>query len=266
MPAGWPNYMQWHSIFSTKSFLFLTNKNVFQFEFEYLNKGWPTRWHLLHYTLLNIFQTLIRPSSGASEYLLCCVGWLEACWCYVAGLSVGDVDVLTSETCWAIYNKASVIYLVNLYSNINMMHGPIRVRCISSSAPNTKCHIVPEFWALVVCNLFHVTLPEPKFGEVSDIYIFYVMTLAACGRLETQQVAFRLYSGRFWLPILSLCFVDPAKWNIRMAFINYSNFFSASCRHQQTTSHYRQFKLILHVVRDRDYGLVGSANLQQQNL
>ena len=38
-----------------------------------------------------MFQTLIRPSSGASEYLLCCVGWLEACWCYVAGLSVGDV-------------------------------------------------------------------------------------------------------------------------------------------------------------------------------
>ena len=86
----------------------------------------------------------------------CCVGWLEACWCYVAGLSVGDVvsecrlnqqtiplhntntpqvslhnnapssfkllkmDVLTSETCWAVnwHNKASVIKLVYLYSNI----------------------------------------------------------------------------------------------------------------------------------------------------
>ena len=57
----------------------------------YLNKGWPTRWHLLYYILLNMFQTLIRPSSVASEYLLCCVGWLEACWCYVAGMSVGDV-------------------------------------------------------------------------------------------------------------------------------------------------------------------------------
>jgi len=40
-----------------------------------LNNGWPTRWHLLYYILLNMFQTLIRPSSGASEYLLCCVGW-----------------------------------------------------------------------------------------------------------------------------------------------------------------------------------------------
>ena len=80
-----------------------------------LNNGWPTRRHLLYYILLNMLQTLIRPSSGASEYLLCCVGWLEACWCYVAGLSVGDVvskcrlNHWTSETCWAIYNKASVI-------------------------------------------------------------------------------------------------------------------------------------------------------------
>ena len=57
----------------------------------HLNKGWPTRWHLLYYILLNMFQPLIRPSSGASEYFLCCVGWLEACWCYVPGLSVGDV-------------------------------------------------------------------------------------------------------------------------------------------------------------------------------
>jgi len=39
-----------------------------------LNNGWPTRWHLLYYILLNMFQTLIRPSSGASEYLLCCLG------------------------------------------------------------------------------------------------------------------------------------------------------------------------------------------------
>jgi len=76
-------------------------------------RGYPTAWHYPHLSttttaltvplrkvgdlyapsciLLNTFQTLIRPSSGASEYLLCCVGWLEACWCYVAGLAVGDV-------------------------------------------------------------------------------------------------------------------------------------------------------------------------------
>jgi len=32
----------------------------------FLNKGWPTRWHLLYYILLNMFQTLIRPSSGSA--------------------------------------------------------------------------------------------------------------------------------------------------------------------------------------------------------
>jgi len=41
------------------------------------------------------------------------------------------MDVLTSETRWAVDNKASVIKLVNLYSNIKMMHGPIRIRMYS---------------------------------------------------------------------------------------------------------------------------------------
>jgi len=60
----------------------------------FLNKGRPTRWHLLYYVnlLLNMFQMLIQPSSGACDYLVrYCVGWLETCWCYVAGLSVGVV-------------------------------------------------------------------------------------------------------------------------------------------------------------------------------
>ena len=40
------------------------------------------------------------------------------------------MDVLTSETCWAVnwHNNASVIKLVHLYSNIKMMHGPIHIR------------------------------------------------------------------------------------------------------------------------------------------
>ena len=44
------------------------------------------------------------------------------------------MDVLTSETCWAIYNKASVIKLVNLYSNIKMVHGPIRIWSVIPSS------------------------------------------------------------------------------------------------------------------------------------
>jgi len=54
----------------------------------YLNKGRPAWWHLLYYVnvLLNMFRKM---------------------------------DVLTSETCWAVnwHNKASVIKLVCLYSN-----------------------------------------------------------------------------------------------------------------------------------------------------
>ena len=40
------------------------------------------------------------------------------------------MDVLTSETCWAVnwHNKASAIKLVYLHSNMKMMHGPIRKR------------------------------------------------------------------------------------------------------------------------------------------
>jgi len=42
------------------------------------------------------------------------------------------VDVLTSETCWAVnwHNKANVIKLVYLYSNIKMIHNPICIRII----------------------------------------------------------------------------------------------------------------------------------------
>ena len=43
------------------------------------------------------------------------------------------MDVLTSETCWAADNKSSAINLVNRYSNIKMMHGPIRIRLITMS-------------------------------------------------------------------------------------------------------------------------------------
>jgi len=69
-----------------------------------------------------MFQTLIRPSSGACDYLLRCVGWLEACWCYVGGIVCWWCGVRVqaepllwfslSETCWAVDNKASVRVVV----------------------------------------------------------------------------------------------------------------------------------------------------------
>jgi len=81
-------------VFIVKGTLILYNMNLVQLNFSYLNKGRPIRWHLLYCVnlLLNMFQMLIHPSSGACNYLFrCCVGWLEACWCYVVGLSVGDI-------------------------------------------------------------------------------------------------------------------------------------------------------------------------------
>ena len=57
------------------------------------------------------------------------------------------MDVLTSETCWAVnWNiKASVIKLVYLYSNIEMMHGPIHIRFWSLFV-----NIPIRFWSLFV--------------------------------------------------------------------------------------------------------------------
>jgi len=115
-----------------------------------------------------MFRMLIHPSSGACDYLVCyCVGCIVLTW-GVLVLCSGSactriphhqqpiplhntntpqislhnnapssrkllkMVVLTSEICWAVnwHNKASVIKLVYLYSNIKMMHGPIRIRYI----------------------------------------------------------------------------------------------------------------------------------------
>jgi len=66
------------------------------------------------------------------------------------------MDVLTSERCWAVnwHNKASVIKLVYLYSNIKIMHGPIRIRIllfrelvsIGLGSFLLKCDIMQREW------------------------------------------------------------------------------------------------------------------------
>ena len=140
-----------------------------------LKNGWPTRWHLLYYILLNMFQTLIRPSSGTSEYLLCCVGWLEACWCYVAGLSVGDVvsecrlmDVLTSETCWAIYNKA-LCHLV----------GQPLFKYQDDARSNT--HKIHCLQSLKICSLLqHICIFVMFNTHCSHFNIFVIGHCSAC--------------------------------------------------------------------------------------
>ena len=83
---------------------------------------------------------------NTSIFRMCyCVGCIVLTWgvlvlcsgigCWWCGIRVQaeplllQMDVLTSETCWAVnwHNKAIVIKLVYLYSNIKMMHGPIRI-------------------------------------------------------------------------------------------------------------------------------------------
>jgi len=62
------------------------------------------------------------------------------------------MDVLTSETCWAVnwHNKASVIKLVYLYSNIKIMHGPIRI-----SFSDTCFHVTVFALLWIHLSCFH---------------------------------------------------------------------------------------------------------------
>jgi len=99
----------------------------------YLNKGRPTWWYLLYYVnlLLNMFRKLIHPSSGAWDYL---VRYITPTRLKSAQYSLHNnapstrkllkMDVLTSETCWAVnwHNKVSVIKLVYLYSNYSIIY------------------------------------------------------------------------------------------------------------------------------------------------
>ena len=59
-----------------------------------------------------MFQTLIRPSSGASEYLLCCVGWTTTDLFIVDREGLGVYDRLEQGVCiaWALFgNEFSVV-------------------------------------------------------------------------------------------------------------------------------------------------------------
>ena len=72
------------------------------------------------------------------------------------------MDVLTSETCWAVnwHNKASVIKLVYLYSNIKMMHGPIRIR--------RMVHL----WCLISwCDICNNIPSAPSWHHNNDSYL-----------------------------------------------------------------------------------------------
>ena len=56
---------------------------------------------LFHYLLLNMFQILVHPSSGACDllwiYFMCCVLWFDVCWCYGV-VRLGWCGILTQAS------------------------------------------------------------------------------------------------------------------------------------------------------------------------
>jgi len=93
----------------------------------YLNKGRPTWWHLLYY--VNLLLNMVQPALGyhitnsQSRYIT--PTHLKSAQYSLHNNAISSrkllkMDVLTSETCWAVnwHNKASVIKLIYLYSSI----------------------------------------------------------------------------------------------------------------------------------------------------
>ena len=123
-----------------------------------LMKNKRSAWcHLLFYFtsyVLNMFRTLIWPSSGACDYSVelphwSYCSWFDVCWNSNTHRTKNNttnvviqqnsrkllmMDILMSETCWAHkkWNKiASHIKLVFYSSIITMMHCPINIRYIN---------------------------------------------------------------------------------------------------------------------------------------
>jgi len=125
----------------------------------------PTWCHLIFYFtsyVLNMFRTLIYPSSGACDYSVelphwSYCSWFDVCWSFQTHWNSNThrttnnttnvviqqnsrelllMDILMSETCWA-HKKwikiASDIKLVFYSSTITMMHGPIYIRLYNTT-------------------------------------------------------------------------------------------------------------------------------------
>ena len=146
----------------------------------------PTWCHLLFYFtyVLNMFRTLLYPSSGACDYSVelrhwsivlgsMCVGvsvWLGWSLIRVAGFNVVIqqnsrkllmMDILMSETCWAHkkWNKiASDIKLVFYSSTITMIQGPINIRG------------EPSFAVCLYAFVIKVCATSRRFGQRRTAY------------------------------------------------------------------------------------------------
>jgi len=80
---------------------------------------------LIHYLMLNMFRTLIHPSSGACDLF---VELFHGLYCSVR-IEVIALAYLFSGECLVVTCVVVLeIKLVSLYSTIKMMHGPINIR------------------------------------------------------------------------------------------------------------------------------------------
>ena len=128
-----------------------------------LKNGRPTWCHLVFYFtsyVLNMFRTLIYPSSGACNTLM--------------------MDILMSETCWAHkWNKiASDFKLVFHSSTITMMHGPISIRlcvCIYIFDNHRVMYRSSVLWSVLQQQLWQQTcnsVLEQCFSQYLWMYVF----------------------------------------------------------------------------------------------
>ena len=79
---------------------------------------------LFHYLMLNMFQILIHPSSGACDLFVELFHGLYCCGSICVGVTLcfgcgGVVSVCGLRHYWSVYNKASDIRFVSLYSSTN---------------------------------------------------------------------------------------------------------------------------------------------------
>ena len=109
----------------------------------------PTWCHLLFYFtsyVLNMFRTLLHPSSGACDYSVELPHWSYCSWfdvccsfgvvglewypCYRLSRKLLMMDIIMSEKCWAHkkWNKIAIDIKLVFYSLIiTMMHDPINI-------------------------------------------------------------------------------------------------------------------------------------------
>jgi hypothetical protein len=142
--------------------------------------------------------------------------------------------------------------------------------CINSHAPSTECDssriLSPECVQFVSHHTSRSQIRRWLLYFLKIWRTFCLVTLTDTTGCVPPLPCLFLNSDTavVFSPSTIICLF--CKMEHKNGFYQIPKLFPASCRHQQASSYYLLFKRILHVVRDCDYGPVGSANLKQQNL